>query len=445
MARQPMSEAEAGEVLAAASRFGINPSLRTITRLCEALGQPQRAYRVVQVGGTNGKGSTARMTDALLRAHGSRSGVFVSPHLHSMTEHVLIDGEPVSGELFAAAVGVVAETVRALGDTLPEPPTQFELLTAAALWVLRDAGVEWAVLEVGMGGRWDSTSVAVPEVAVVTSVGLDHVEYLGPTLERIAWDKAHIIRAGAVAIVGPGTAEVDPVFADRAREVGARLVRVRLAEVAEPSDVTFTVTGEIDSPDGATTISVRIGDEEYGPLKVNGPGYQAGNAACALAAARFALGEPLDARAADSAYRELRIPGRFEVIARDPWIVADAAHNPSGARALADAVKHAFGGQKVTVVLGMLSDKDAASVARELAGIAERFITVRPESPRALDAAALAARVGEVTGGEPLVCESVADGLARARLSGAGVLVTGSVVTVAEARVEYGLSPQRRV
>jgi dihydrofolate synthase/folylpolyglutamate synthase len=442
MTGRPMSEAEATSALAEAVRFGINPSLGTITRLAAALGDPQWAYRVVQVGGTNGKGSTARMTDAILRAHGHRSGAFVSPHLHAMTEHVLVGGQPISGELFGAAVGAALDAAASGTNEYAEPPTQFELLTAAALWALREAGVKWAVLEVGMGGRWDSTSVAEPAVSVVTSVGLDHTEYLGPTVERIAWDKAHIIRAGATAVLGPGTAEVDEVFADRAREVGARLVRVRGAEVATSEDVAFRVTRQIDSPDGVTTIAVRIGAEKYGPLEINGPGYQAGNAACAIAAARFAIGEPLDERATATALRDLRIPGRFEVIARDPWVVADAAHNPSGARSLADAVARAFGGDQVTVVLGMLSDKDADSVVRELAGVAERFVVVSPVSARALDAAALAAQVTEATGSEPLVCESVAEGLGRARQTATGVLVTGSVVTVAEARVACGLYPR---
>lgn len=439
MSREPMSEAEATAVLAAAARFGINPSLHTITRLCEALGEPQRAYRVVQVGGTNGKGSTVRMTDALLRAHGQRSGAFVSPQMHSLTEHVLIDGAPVPGDLFAAGVSAAVSAAAALGDSLPEPPTQFELLTAAALWILREAGVGWGVLEVGMGGRWDSTSVSAPEVSVVTSVGLDHVDYLGPTLERIAWDKAHIIRHGGLAVLGPGTEETDEVFAERARNIGARLVRVR-EDVAD-ADVSFTVTRHMQTPDGVTEIETSVLGETYGPLSVSGPAYQAANAVCALSAVRLALSGPLDVHATRSALGGLRIAGRFEVLARQPWVIADVAHNAGGARVLAEAVARAFGRRPVTVVIGMLTDKDAAAVVSVLAPVAARFVVTAPDSPRALDARVLVEMVEDVTGTGPVVCPDVAGAVAAARESGSPVLVTGSVVTVAEARVACGVYP----
>jgi len=433
------SEADAAAALGAAARFGINPSLRTITRLAAELGDPQRSYRVIQVAGTNGKGSTARMTDALLRAHGRRAGAFVSPHLHALREHVLVDGEPVSGDVFAAGVGAAVEAAAAIEGETPEPPTQFELLTAAALWVLRKARVEWAVLEVGMGGRWDSTSVAEPRVAVVTSVGLDHVEHLGGTLERIAWDKAHVLKAGATGVLGPGTAEVDGVFAARGAEVGAPLVRVREAADAGPADAGYSVLQHMSSPDGHTVISYAGPAGVFPQLAIPGPGYQAANAACALTACALALGGPLEAAATGQALQDLRIAGRFEVLGRAPWVIGDVAHNPSGARVLADAVRTALPDRQLTVVLGVLSDKDAAAVVRELDPVASRFVVTSPRSPRALDAARLSEIVAGVTGRAPGIAAGVDEALARARATGDDVLVTGSVVTVAEARVACGM------
>lgn len=421
---------DAVRALESARRFGVNPSLDTIRALMARLGDPQRSLRVVQVAGTNGKGSTTRMVDALLRAHGRRSGAFVSPHLDSPTEHVLVDGAPIGEALFAAAVDAALDAAEEAGDDLAEPPTQFELLTAAALWALRAAGVEWAVLEVGMGGRWDSTSVALPEVAVVTSVGLDHVEHLGPTVERIAWDKAHVIRPGVRAVLGPGTAATDEVFASRTAETGAPLVRVR---EGEGGGVRFDVTARQGTPDDATRIRVEGVHTSY-DLEVRGPAYQAENAACAVAAAELALGGALDLPSVDAALAELVVPGRFEVVARDPWTVVDAAHNAEGARALADAVRGAFAGRRVTVVLGMLSDKPAAEVVGALAPIAARFVAVRPMSDRAVGADELAAVVRSVTGAAPDTAIGAADAARSVRDAGEECLVTGSVVTVAEAR-----------
>ena len=441
MAPRPMSEVEAAAALSSAARFGINPSLGTITALAAALGDPQRSYRVIQVAGTNGKGSTARMTDALLRAHGRRAGVFVSPHLHTMCEHIEVDGAPVTGELFGAAVSAAVDAASSVPSAVPEPPTQFELLTAAALWAFREAGVAWAVLEVGMGGRWDSTSVTEPDVAVVTSVGLDHTEHLGSTVERIAWDKAHVIRAGRIAVLGPGTAAVHAVFAERAAEVGARLVRVRANADAGDGDARYVVTREMRSPDGVTVIDYDGPAGHLRALEIPGPRYQAENAACALTAVAIALGTALDPSATREALATLRIAGRFEVLARAPWLVADVAHNAGGAAVLAEAVRSAFGGRRLAVVVGMLSDKDSRAVAATLAPLASRFFVARPNSPRGLDTAVLAFNVADVADVPVVECDSVAGAIARARELGGDVLVTGSVVTVAEARVALGLYP----
>lgn len=443
MRGRPVGGEEALAALTVAARSSINPSLLTITRLAAALGDPQRALRVVQVAGTNGKGSTTRMVESLLRAHGERAGAFTSPLLHDLTDHVLVDGERVTREALGGGAASALEAAAWLGDDLPSPPTQFELLTAAALCVLRDAGVTWAVLEVGMGGRWDSTSVATPDVAVVTSVGLDHMEFLGPTLGHIARDKAHVIRAGGVGVLGPGTAEVDPVFAERAAEVGARLVRVLPTAAGDrgpmgADEARFHVTRAIDAPDGTTVLDYVGPAGEHDGLGVPGPGYQADNAACALTATALALGRPLDSALTARALAQSAMPGRFEVLARAPWLVVDVAHNPAGARVLADAVERAFGGRRVTVVLGVLADKDAGAVAEALAPVATRFVVVRPESPRARDAADLAALVQEATGCVPHIAPSVGSAIAEVRAAGEECVVTGSVVTVAEARVACG-------
>jgi len=430
---------DAVAALEAAIRFGIHPSLDTTRVLLAALGQPHRAFRAVQVAGTNGKGSTTRMCAAILGEHGIRTGTFTSPHLVDYREQVQVAGAYVGDKIFAAGVCEVLNAVRRSAHLLVEAPTQFELLSVAAVWMLHEAGVEWAVLETGMGGRWDSTTACEAEVAVVTSVGLDHTAFLGPTLEDIAADKAHVIRAGVPCVLGPGTAEVDAVFSARAEAVGSALARVRLSDDGpgerphEVADVLVTVVHECTDPGDATVIDVRTPYAAYARVRVNGPRYQAENAGCAIAAAEIALGGPLKDGAVRQALGDLHMEGRFEVLARDPWVITDVAHNEAGARALAHALAGIDRGRSMTVVLGMLSDKDVHAVVRALEPVVRRFVTVGLPGPRGLAGDALAELVREETGAEPTRCSDVASALALVRTAGEACVVTGSHVTVAAA------------
>ncbi len=455
--------ADALAALSSALTFGINPSLAPITAMAEALGRPHDTFASVQVTGTNGKSSTARLTAALLRAHGMRVGLYTSPELHSYTERIEIDGVPVAEEEFAAAVAAaldVADTLAAgsppasgpaaatspvagsATEAVASEPTEFELLTAAALWLFRERAVDVAVLEVGMGGRWDATSVVSPAVAVITGVGLDHAAHLGPTREAIAADKAHIIRAASAPVLGPGTAGVEAPLLARAEatRTHARAVRVEgePTPVAEELTTRYRVLTRPSAPDGATVLEVAGAHARYADLAVCAPAYQVPNVATAVATAEALLGRALDPALAREAIAAVRFPGRFEVVARDPWVVVDGAHNPEAAAVLADAVRDAWPdpAARPVVALGVLADKDADGIVAALAPVAAGFVCVAPDSPRALSAAELATVAERVTGTVPQTAESVRAAIAaqRAADAAAGVLVTGSIRTAAEGR-----------
>jgi dihydrofolate synthase / folylpolyglutamate synthase len=439
-----LTYAEALEALSAAERFGIHPSLDGIRALTGALERPQDAYAAIQVTGTNGKSSTTRMIEALLEAHGVRAGAYTSPELESMTERVEIAGAPVSESDFAQAIAAarLAETdARETGALTPESTiTQFELLTAAALWLFRERHVEVACLEVGMGGRWDATSIVSPRTSVITGVGLDHVEHLGRTREAIAEDKSHIIKPGATAVLGPGAAGVEDIFLRRADEVGASVVAVREAAdptpVAEARTVRFDVVTHSVEPGGHTTLRVRGMLGDYGEIALAAPAYQAPNAAAAIAAAEAYLGRALDAHAVCTALAGMSFPGRFELLASSPPLVIDGAHNPQAAAVLADAVCEAWPdpARRPQLLLGILADKDARGIVRALAPVMSSIAVTRSRSPRALEPGSLATMVRDITGTQPDVFASVDDALcALVGAYPAGLVVSGSITTAAEA------------
>jgi dihydrofolate synthase/folylpolyglutamate synthase len=442
MLRAPSPEAaaftmaDAVAALSSALRFGINPSLDGIRALAAALGEPQDMFTVVQVTGTNGKTSVARMTAAILAAHGFRTGVYTSPHLVSYAERVEVFGVDTD-DAFARAIGVAVTTARDIGLEL----TEFELLTGAALWMFADLGVEIAVLEVGLGGRWDATSVADPAVAVVSGVGLDHTDRLGETVDEIAADKAHIIKAASVAVLGPGvTDDVAPIFLERAASVGSYSWAVREKSEASPvgDDLTvrFDVTDRPTTPTAETVLDVRAIHGSYAGLCLHAPAYQAPNAATAVAAAEAAIGRGLELAATRRALDQLTVAGRFQVVARDPIVVLDGAHNPQAAGVLADAIADAWPspGRRPVIVLGMLRGKDAAGFIEALAPVAAAFFVAAPDADRAQPADALAAQVEAVTGARSRVFVSVGEALAAARAATEdGVVVTGSLYSVGEA------------
>lgn len=437
-----MDYAGAIEALDGALKFGIHPSLDGIVALTDALGRPQDAFASVQVTGTNGKSSVTRLTAALLRAEGLRSAAYTSPHLERYNERIEIDGAAVSDADFASAVGAATRAAEGPGSSGADGCTEFELLTAAALWLMRERGVDVACLEVGMGGRWDSTSVVAPAVAVVTGVGLDHTERLGSTVEAIADDKAHIIKPGASVVLGPGTAAVAGIFLRRADGFGLhpRFVAADGAATPVPEDLTvrFSVRERPTAPGGRLVLDVRGVHARYEGLTLPAPSYQAPNVATAIAAAECALGRALDAEAVRAALGAMVFPGRFELVAAAPPVVLDGAHNPQAAGVLADAIREAWpdSERRPWCVLGVLGDKDAAGIAAALAPVVDRFVATEPASPRARDAGDLAGIAEHVTGAWPEIVPDLAEALthARAHAGERGVVVTGSLYTVGQAR-----------
>lgn len=425
-AHSAMTYDEALYALRESLAFGIEPSLEGVRVLVDALGRPQDRFRTVQVAGTNGKTSTARLTAAILHEHGLHVGLYTSPHLVAYTERIEIDGKPISEEGFGAVVGDAVEAGRCLGERaragetlpdgrpLPQVLTEFELLTAAALRAFDLAHVDCAVLEVGLGGRWDATSIVEPTVATITGIGLDHMHILGDTVEEIAGEKAAIIKRGSIPILGPGTAETTQVFMDRVASVDAKPYAVRpvgeVSPVAEKRTIRFS---------GATREGTLVEDvwgihAAYPGLSMHAPSYQEPNIATAVATAEALLGRALDLDATRRGIDGLMVPGRFEMLSRDPLLIIDAAHNPESATALASAIRERFSREcpeGPTLLLGVLSDKDARGIVRALAPAVGRIVVSASDSPRRLAPERLADIVEEETGTRPSVQPTLAAAL----------------------------------
>lgn len=444
---RPWTYDEAIDLLGRVARFGTNPTLEAIGALCDALGRPQDAYAVVQITGTNGKTSTSRMTAALLQAEGMRTGLYTSPELERYPERMEIAGQVISDADFALAIGAAADTAFALwgaSEHDPEIPariTEFELLTAAALWLFRERGAQIVVLEVGLGGRWDATSVASPSVAVITGVGLDHMHILGDTLEAIAAEKAAIIRPASAPVLGPGTQPVADVFLRRADEVGTHARAVRAAGEASPVDEALTVRFSAVTGSGAlgatTTVDVTGIHGTYQALCLQGPAYQAANAATAVAASEAALGRALAPARAREALAGVRVPGRFELLHEVPPLVIDAAHNPQAAAVLATTIAQAWPdpAHRPVLLLGVLADKDAFGIVEALHPVVARIAVTESVSPRALPTFELADIVRSVTGDEPEQFATIPEALAAlVPASADGLVVAGSITTAGQAK-----------
>jgi dihydrofolate synthase / folylpolyglutamate synthase len=400
---------------------GMRPGLERIEALLEALGHPERAYTIAQVGGTNGKGSVASLLAAILRAHGRRVGLYTSPHLVSFRERIRVNAEAISEDALADGVEALGTLIARLDASV------FEATTALALDHFAREGVEVAVLEVGLGGRFDSTTVGTPAVTVLTSIDLDHQEYLGNTVTEIATDKSHIIRAGT-AIAAAQVPEVAAILDRRAAAVGVPLL---------------TQGRELH-------VSLRARSLEGQWLDLAGPGwrdddvrigllgaYQPGNALLAVAAAHV-LGA--DARTIRRGAARARWPGRFDVRRRagGGWLVLDGAHNPAGARALAASLQTYFAEAPATFVLGVLRDKDAAGILAALLGRARRVVLTASSNPRAAAPADLRALVpsGIAVSVAPSVREALA--LAEAEASTPILCVAGSLSLVGDALAVLG-------
>jgi dihydrofolate synthase/folylpolyglutamate synthase len=413
------------------------PDLDRITDLLTLLGDPQLAYPSIHLTGTNGKTSTARMIDDLLRELGLRTGRYTSPHLESVTERIALDGQPLTDERFAEVYDEVAPYAELVDARHPDSVTFFELLTAMAFAAFADSPVDAAVVEVGLGGTWDATNLIHAPVAVVTTVGLDHVGILGDTVEAIATEKAGLIHAGATVVSAPQSADADAVLTARAAEVGASIVREGADFGIESR--TVAVGGQL------LTIRGLAGRYEDVFVPLHGE-HQASNAACAVAAVEAFVGngrEELDPDAVRAAFAAVSSPGRLEVVRRSPTVLLDGAHNAAGAAALAAALGDAFAFDTVVAVVAVLADKDAAGLLAELEPVVHSLVVTTNGSPRAMSADALAAIAVEVFGEDRVevaarlddaIDAAVAAAEADAQIGGAGVVVTGSIVTVGEAR-----------
>jgi dihydrofolate synthase/folylpolyglutamate synthase len=418
------------------------PNRDRIEALLDLLGNPQRAYPAIHLTGTNGKTSTARMADALLRAFGLRVGRYTSPHLDSVTERISIDGVPAPVERFVAAYDDVAPFADLLdakaegGDKV----TYFELTTAMAFAAFADTPVDVAVIEVGLGGEWDATNVIEAGVVAVTPIGLDHAELLGGSLASIASEKAGIIHDGATVVTAVQPAEAAEPLLRRAVEKDATVAR----EGMEFGVVSRTVAvgGQLVTLQGLGGVY----DEIFIPLH---GAYQAQNAVVALAAVEAFLGAGADRRLDIEAVREgfaqATAPARLEKVRSSPAVLVDASHNPAGMVATVEALGEAFSFSRLVAVVAVLADKDARGILELLEPVADSVVVTENSSPRALPVDELAALAVDVFGADRVdVATRMDDALESAitiaeedsgeLLSAVGILVTGSVVTAADAR-----------
>ena len=415
----------------------VAPSLGRIQALTELLGDPQRAYPVIHLTGTNGKGSTAAMIESLLRANGLRTGRFTSPHVSSINERITIDGESISDRRFDQVWRELEPYVQIVDSREIDgiAMTFFEIITAMAFAAFADAPVDVAVIEVGMGGTWDATNVADGDVAVVTPIDLDHTHLLGSTLAEIATEKAGIIKPGAHAVLAGQPVEAAEVLLERCTEVGA-LVHLEGVDFGL-IDRQLAVGGQLLRLNGAEGPV----DEVFLPLH---GAHQAANAAQALAAVEVFLGmKALGEDTVREGFAQVRFPGRLELVRTSPSVVLDAAHNPHGARATAQAIAEAYSFNPLIGVVGVMADKDADGLLRTYADVMDHIVVTQVASTsRGLPAEDLGSLAAEAFGPDrvtvvPRLDDAIEAAVALADAEGAGVagvLITGSVVLVGEAR-----------
>jgi dihydrofolate synthase/folylpolyglutamate synthase len=398
----------AEEHLLSLELFGMRFGLERMRRLLTALGSPQERFRAVHVVGTNGKSSTVRFTAALLEAHGLRTGAYLSPHLTSYAERIRIADADLSGRDFGAAIQRAAMAAAMVDRTLTggERVTQFELLTAAAFSELARHEVEVAVVEAGLGGRWDATNVLGAPVVVLTNVGLEHTRWLGPTIADIAGEKLAVVRPGATLVLGDESPEVEAL----ARETGATVVRPAAALADAPAGSA--------APGSAASFAAAL------------PGYQRRNFAAAAAAAEALLGRPLEPALVADVAAHASVPGRLQVVSHEPLTIYDGAHNAPGIAALASSVP-----EGTVAVLSILDDKDAAGMLRALLPRLSAAVFTCAPNPRALPPATLADLASKVGGVVSEIEPDPRRAVERARaLAGPDgtVLATGSIYLVAE-------------
>ncbi|MBQ7565687.1 MAG: bifunctional folylpolyglutamate synthase/dihydrofolate synthase [Oscillospiraceae bacterium] len=414
-----MNATQALEYIHSVSWKGSVPGLSRTQELLSRMGDPQKDLKFIHIVGTNGKGSTAAMLASVLRKAGYRTGLYTSPFIFRFHERMQVDGQCISDEELAA----ITEFVQPHAEAMAEHPTEFELVTAIGFEFFRRQRAEIVVLEAGMGGELDSTNViGAPEVAVMCNIGYDHTQYLGDTLEKIAATKAGVIKPGCRCVMYPNAPSVEAVVENRCKAVGAPFT---VADVGAVEPLTHSLDGQ----------TFRFGGETY-TIPLLGR-HQLANAAVVLTA----LGELQKQgwRVPDAAIREglaaTEWPGRFQIVRRDPLFIVDGGHNPQCMDAMAQNIRDYLAGYDLTILTGVLADKDSALMYKTLSPLANRFVTVTPPSPRAMAGSELAAylrSLGCKAESYDAIPDAVRAAIASARENGGAVLACGSLYMVAD-------------
>jgi dihydrofolate synthase/folylpolyglutamate synthase len=413
----------------------IAPTLERIQALVDALGSPQLSYPTIHIGGTNGKTTTSRMVDSLLFSMGLRTGRFTSPHLETYRERIAINGEPIDPKDLIFTYNDIAAYFDFIDSKFDNPVSFFEAVTALAFAAFAEHPIDIGIIEVGMGGEWDATNVVKADVSIITPIGLDHMEYLGNTLTEIASTKAGIIKEGGFAVLSQQEPEVAVELLRKAAEVGADVAR----EGVEYSVISRAVAigGQLLTIQGLKGVY----DEIFIPLHGK---HQASNAAAALVAVEVFFGEnELDIDAVREGFAQVKSPGRCEVIHRDPTIILDAAHNPHGSIALHQTLDSEFTFDEIIGVVGVMGDKDARGILVNFEKFMDSIIVTKNSSHRAMDVSDLeklsieifgADRVHSAPNLEAAIEKALKDSIRPLSDESLGIVVTGSVVTVGEAR-----------
>lgn len=370
-----MDYKEAVEYIENTGKFGINLGLKRIERLCELLGNPEKDLKIIHVAGTNGKGSTTTFISSILMCQGYNVGIYTSPYIERFTERIKVNNDEISENDIARLVTEMKPAIDKIEEEGMEHPTEFEIITACAFKYFKDKNVDYVVLEVGLGGRFDATNVVSPLLSVITTISYDHINILGDTLSKIAFEKAGIIKEGRPVVIYPQEKD--------AWEVLVKVAEEKNAEVYPVQDIKYNIMS--NTVDGIV-FNVH-GSANYEGLKINLLGeHQVMNALTALRAIELLRREniKISEKAIRGGLDAARWPGRFEILKRMPFVVLDGGHNIQGIRSLVRAVEEYFKGKKVKVVCGMLKDKKYDEMISELSKVADSFITVEPNSPRAL-------------------------------------------------------------
>ena len=413
----------------------IAPTLDRISALVDILGSPQLSYPTIHVGGTNGKTTTSRMIDSLLFEMGLRTGRFTSPHLESYLERISINGQPIDAKELIFSFNDISPYLDLMDSKFENPISFFEAITALAFAAFAEHPIDVGVIEVGMGGQWDATNVVDADVSVITPIGLDHMEYLGNTITEIAATKAGIIKEQGFIVLAQQTPEAAVELLRRAAEVGADIAREGLEYSIDSRAI--AVGGQLVSIIGLRGHY----DDIFLPLHGK---HQASNAAAALIAVEAFFGEQdLDIDAVRAGFANVTSPGRCEVIHRDPTIILDAAHNPHGAKAIAETIHSEFTFDEVTGIVAVMADKDALGILQALEPVMNQIIVTSNSSERSMSTAALSKLATQVFGADRVFAEetlqaaidrAVKDAIRPLSDESLAIIITGSVVTVGEAR-----------